>query len=152
MSKKNIILLVGVIIITGILFLIYWSDVLLKRNNVEIRNNDIFPTISVEDEKPSDAEVIDEACIEVTAITEIALGSDLYTEAVNEQFTTQDNVKFQEFKRKYEGKIEELTIKYKEIDFESDSFLDYCGNKVEENDIRKKIEDKKKEFRSEIEN
>ncbi|HOV88881.1 MAG TPA: hypothetical protein PLB74_02380 [Candidatus Paceibacterota bacterium] len=149
MSKKNIILLIGVLIVIGVLLFIYQSDFLFKKNvDYDSEKNNNFPITSTEedsDESPNTTSnetkasntgnISDEACIEINAyaLRMVELGSTAY------------------LAQGYGYKIEELEKKYG-IDSDSEYFDEYCNNRFfEDITMTERLEEKMRELGSDIE-
>jgi len=148
MSKKNIILLIGVLIAICILLFIYQSDFLFKKNvDYDPEKNNNFPITSTEEDSdespnttsnetktPNTVNISDEACIEILAYAFRIAESDLADPKILE----------------YSKKMEELEKKYG-VDGESDYFNEYCDDRVGDDEVYEKIKEKMRELGSDIE-
>ena len=148
MSKKNIILLIGVLIVIGVLLFIYQSDFLFKKNvDYDSEKNNNFPITSTEedsDESPNTTSnetkasntgnISDEACIEINAyaLRMVELGSTAY------------------LAQGYGYKIEELEKKYG-IDSESEYFNEYCNDRFLDDNMVERLKERMRELGSDIE-
>ena len=148
MSKKNIILLIGVLIVIGVLLFIYQSDFLFKKNvDYDSEKNNNFPITSTEedsDESPNTTSnetkasntgnISDEACIEINAYVLRFLESDITVSLAQD----------------YEYKIEELEKKYG-IDSESEYFNEYCNDRFLDDNMVERLKERMRELGSDIE-
>lgn len=142
MSKKNIILLVVMGIVIVLLLVVYKSDFLYhKKADSALENSATSLIEKYADEELPDStsnntksletvKISDEACIEITAY---ALR---YVETNNWEFAT---------------KINDLKKKYGVDLIDSEYFDEYCNERVQNDEILEKVEEKMRELGSDIE-
>ena len=148
MSKKNIIFLIGVLIVICILLCIYQSDFLFKKNvDYDSEKNNNFPITSTEEDSdespnttsnetkiPNTGNISDEACIEINAYALRMVESGITVSLA----------------QGYGYKIEELEKKYG-IDSESEYFNEYCNDRFLDDNMVERLKERMRELGSDIE-